>query len=122
MKKLFIPLLVALPMLMVACKGSGSSSERSIPEGERITVTFYVDFNQKIAKNVYEREIYTWGDKIAKPADPAAPLDPAYPKFLGWSLKEVIDDAGDLYDFNTKISDEFVDSFMTIDLFGIWVA
>lgn len=121
MKKLFLPLIITLPFMLMACKDNNSSS-RSIPEGEQITVTFYVDYNQKIAKNAYETYILTWGDKIKEPKKPEQTLDPANPTFLGWSLKEVIDDQKDLFDFNTKISDDFVDSFMTIDLFGIWVA
>lgn len=133
MKKLFFPFLLALPLLMTSCfsnrnnqsSGSNSSSEQNsseIPEKDKITVTFYEDLNQKIAKNIYKREVLTWGDKIERPADPSAPLDPAFPVFKGWSLKDVIDDDSDLFDFSKPLSEEFVDSYMTVDLFGIWVA
>ena len=131
MKKLIYPVLLVLPLLVTSCfknnKKSSSgdpsdSSSTSIPDQDKITVTFYEDLNQKIAKNIYKREVLTWGDKIERPVDPSVPLDPAFPVFKGWSLKDVIDDDSDLFDFSKPLSEEFVDSYMTVDLFGIWVA
>ena len=125
-KKLFISLL-AIPMVLSACsifnrKSNNSGNTGSIDEDDQITVTFYLDLNQKIAKNVYNKQILTWNQKITKPADPTEGLDPANPVFKGWSMKEIIDDDADLFNFDTKLTEDIVDSFMAIDLFGIWVA
>ena len=125
-KKLFISLL-AIPFVLSGCflinrNSNNSGKNSSIDEDEQITVTFYLDLNQKIAKNVYNKQVLTWNDKITKPTDPTEGLDPANPVFKGWSMKEIIDDDADLFDFNTKLTEDIVDSFMTVDLFGIWVA
>lgn len=132
-KRILFSFLFVLPLLMTACfknnksssnnsSGGESQSSTSIPDKDKITVTFYVDLNQKIAKNIYSQSVLTWGDKITKPADPTEALDPAFPVFKGWSLKDVIDDDSDLFDFSKPLSEEFVDSYMTVDLYGIWVA
>lgn len=115
---------------LTACKGfninsSSSSNESesssSISDKDKITVTFYADFNQKVAKNIYKQYTLTWGDKVPKPENPQK-LNDDFPNFIGWSIHEVIDDENQLFDFNTKLSDEIIDSYMTLDLFGIWDA
>lgn len=129
MKKRFIPLFLLLPLVFTGCANSKKGEEGKdgedggdTPSEELVTVNFYLDFNQKPAKIIYYTEKVSFGSKITKPADPASPIDPAYPVFKGWSTKEIIDDEKDLFDFNTKLTEDNVSYTKIFEVFGIWVA
>ena len=122
-----LALLLLSASLLVGC---GGKKEEKLPgpddvddkENGEITVNFYADYNQKIAKNIYSTQKWDFGDKVVKIAGPSTPNDPAFPNFIGWSLKEVIDDKKDLYDFSKPLTEDIVDHTNTLELFGIWFA
>ena len=102
-----------------ADSGSSSSSSVSIIE-KKVTVNFYLDFNQLEAKNVYYSTEADNGGLISQgPPTPTASNYPEFPVFKGWSQKEIIDDVNDLWDFS---KDVVVANSGTLNLFGIWVA
>ena len=132
---LFVSLL-ATTLLLAGCtgnstnnggNGSGSNSQTSESGGSSSSgstqrdyadVYFYIDYNNVDQANPYLKVQVKWGSKITKPADPTTAPDPAYPTFLGWSERPVVDDTKYLYDFETTIKNKTYDFV----LYGIWVA
>ena len=89
------------------------------------TVYFFLDYNNYDLEDdsVYlacfkwyrNRPLATSGDI---PANPTKAPDPAFPIFLGWSSKAIIDSTDDLWDMeNDTIGTDYI-----LFLFGIWVA
>ena len=96
-----------------------SSSSSTIIE-KKVTVNFYLDFNQLESKNIYyTTEVDNGGLITSLPPTPTVSNYPDFPVFKGWSKKEIIDDVNDLWDFS---SDTVVANSGTLNLFGIWVA
>lgn len=118
MKKLFIPFLFALSFSLGACGVNPDPSP--IDPTQEITVNYYLDYNQIVSKNIYLSVTVKNGSKLTKPADPTTPIFPEFPVFKGWSSKEIIDDAKDLWDFS-KNTVRVTDG-TTFNLFGIWVS
>ena len=117
MKKFTLPLLLLCLTPLVASCGK----KTTVVEYE-VTVTFYLDYNQVAAGNIYYTEVVMNGHKIEEPEKPTANQTPleAYPVFLGWSTKEVIDDTKDLWNFDKdKLQ---LENTSKLSLFGIWVA
>ena len=125
MKKLSIALSVITSFLgLAACTktnngGNGGNNSGGGNEDGKITVNFYLDYNQVSAKNVYTTQSIDNGAKLTKPTDPTSAPLPEFPVFLGWSYKEIIDNKADLWDFST---DKVQTDEPTFSLYGIWVA
>ena len=138
MKKLSLLLLLA-SFSLVACTSSRNnnsdgktdddSGQTVNPGGDdgdkidptvKITVNYYLDYNQLAAKVIYYTEEVQNGSKLTKPGDPSKGNFPEFPVFKGWSTKEVIDNVSDLWDFDKDVVS--VTSGKTFNLFGIWVA
>ena len=125
LKKLGLITLLASASLLSACSGCSNTNNDSsgnsgdIPEGY-VRVFYYVDFNQPDSGEVYYTHDYELGSKIDKPETPSVP-DPAYPVFLGWSYKEVIDNKDDLWNFDTDTLTMPYGGNM-FNIYGIWVA
>ncbi len=122
MKKNIAFILFSSLFLLVSCGGDNSSSDDSnndsssssgsVVDNNPIKVNFYTNYS--LTKTPYLKVSYPLGSKIEKPADPEA-TDPAYPDFVGWSIKTQINSESDLYDFDTVINEA-----STISLYGIW--
>ena len=98
---------------------SQTSSSTSIVE-RKVTVNFYLDYNQVLAGNVYFTTQVDNGSLITeKPANPTESNYPEFPVFKGWSNKEIIDNLDDLWNFDVDI---VIGNSGTFNLFGIWVA
>ena len=133
MKKSFIPLVLLTTTLLIGCGARRNKQEDKVlpnpdeiddKENGEVTVNFYSDFNQKIAKVIYATQSWDFGDKVVEIAGPSTAPDPAFSEFAGWSAKEVVDDLSDLFDFSTVLSKENVDDSTgkyVLDLFGIWI-
>lgn len=97
-----------------------SSSTSSTIIEKKVTVNFYLDFNQLEAKEIYyTTEVDNGGLITSLPPTPTVSNYPEFPVFKGWSKKEIIDDINDLWDFS---KDTVVANSGTLNLFGIWVA
>ena len=131
MKKLSIALLVMASFLGLAACGNnsgggsggggsgGGDSGGGTEDDGKIQINFYADFNQLNSKNVYHTYRVENGSKLTKPADPTTAPLPEFPVFLGWSVREIVDNKEDLWDFSTDVVQT---EEKTFNLFGIWVA
>lgn len=145
MKKLLIIALASLTLLAAGCNkkksggssgqasstssttetstSSSSSSKTSSSESivdRKVTVNFYVDYNQIDANNIYFTcEVENGGLITTIPDNPTESYFPDFPVFKGWSDKEIIDDLKELWDFSKDI---VVSNKGTFSLYGIWVA
>ena len=101
-------------------KTSDSESEvNPIIEGVTVTVTYYISFNDTSRTGRYQVDTVKSGEKLTKPANPTtAPLE-EFPTFKGWSLKQLINDDSDLWDFDKDI---VTGQTQSMYLYGIWVA
>ena len=112
-------------MVLTGCgcssdNGGGGDDDPQPYEG-KVTVKFYIDFNQASTTEVYSTAEVDNGSLVAEPTKPTtaqAPL-PEFPVFLGWSKKEIVDDKKDLWNFSTDKIEAEGDTFA---IFGIWVA
>ena len=126
MKKLVLPLLVLTTLALGGCKlfpsrssGGGDSGE----DDDRITVKFYLDYNQLAVDNIYYQYKVENHKKLNAPDVPSkdqAPL-PEFPVFKGWSTKQLIDDEKDLWDFSKDVM-EVQDGVDQFRLYGFWAA
>ena len=119
MKKL--ALLFLLSSLSIAGCSCNSNGEEIIIDPDLIvTVNYYVDYNDLMAKEVYHTETVKNGSKLTRPTDPTEGHFEEFPVFKGWSKKEIIDNDSDLWNFSKdKVA---VEVGSTFNLFGIWVA
>lgn len=134
MKKLRFILLPLLAFSLISCGGASDPSSKgsdsattseddpsisiSINPELEVTVNFYVDYNQIIAKEVYSTVKVKNGSKLTKPADPS-PIFPEFSVFKGWSMYEIVDDTSKLWNFDTDVVQSISSTF---NIFGIWVA
>lgn len=84
------------------------------PVDTKVTVNFYLDFNN--TETPYATQKVEKGSKLSEPVKPTEAPDPANGEFVGWSVKEVIDDPKDLWNFTTGVVED------KMNLFGIWDA
>lgn len=135
-KKLLFVSLLATTLLLAGCTGnstnnggkesgsnsqtseSGGSSSSSDQKRDYADVYFYIDYNNVDKSNPYLHLQVKWNSPITKPSDPTTAPDPAYPTFLGWSERPVVDDLKYLYNFDTPMKNKTVDFV----LYGIWVS
>ena len=99
---------------------SGNTSGSTSSENTRdyANVYFFIDYNNIDPEHPYQKVQVKWGSKITKPADPTTPPDPAFPTFLGWSERTVVDNPQFLYNFDTVVKSRTFDIY----LYGIWVS
>ena len=132
-KSIFVLSLFSIPLLLAGCKinknkssntsgGNGSNSGSNDSSGSSTSinyavVTFYIDYNNIDPEHPYAVVNATWGSAITAPSTPTAP-DPAFPTFLGWSERTVVDDPKYLYDLSKPVANKTY----TITLYGIWVS
>ena len=116
MKKIVLVLLAAgvTALSLTGCKNSSA-------DDGKITVNFYVDYNQVNANEIYHTEKVKNGSKLKKPNDPGETNFAEFPVFLGWSKKGVIDNKEDLWDFSVDRVD-VKEGVKTLNIYGIWVA
>ena len=133
MKKIILAFLVLSSFALIGCtdnnnnSGEQSSSETSSQTSssssiieKKVTVEFYMDYNQVLAGNVYFTTEVDNGSLITeKPANPTQSNYPEFPVFKGWSKKEIINDLSDLWNFETDI---VICNSGTFKLYGIWMA
>ena len=140
MKKQLFALLALSTLTMVACKGFGpnsgdksenisqtdssssesSSSEESTIIERKVTVNFYLDYNQVAAGKIYfTTEVDNGGLILEQPANPTEAPYPEFPVFKGWSAKEIINNENELWNFAT---DKVVTNQGTFSIYGFWVA
>lgn len=98
------------------------------PGEDVVTVNFYVDYNFKLQGVVYATQYVKFGGYVTKPADPTTPFHSDFTKFLGWSMKEIVDDwTADEFKFSNTTKQSTVQitkanatTETPFDLFGIW--
>lgn len=89
------------------------------------TIYFFIDYNnideedttgtKLIAKFDWYQEI-PLSESGKVPANPTNPMDPAFPRFLGWSAHTIIDQESDLWNMETDSCHSYF-----LYLYGIWV-
>ena len=133
MKRVLFSLLVLSSIALTGCieQGGSSSSGQSSQDSSqsssstsiverKVTVNFYLDYNQVLAGNVYFTTQVDNGSLITeKPANPTESNYPEFPVFKGWSNKEIIDNLDELWNFDVDI---VIGNTGTFNLYGIWVA
>lgn len=127
MKKKVLLLAVLSTFLLLGCKNGqngsssgGSNSGSNQPTEDLVTVNFYLDYNQKIVKNIYHSCKVANNSLITDiPSVPTEAPYPEFPVFKGWSYKELIASEDDLWDFTT---DKVNTNNNVMDLYGYWAA
>ena len=100
-------------MVITGCKGNNKNNQK-------ITVNFYLDYNEITANEVYYTYEIKNGSKLKEPTKPSEGTFPEFPVFKGWSHKEIIDNDADLWNFS---KDEVnLEKGSVFNMFGIWVA
>lgn len=134
-----------LALIISGCGGGSSSSSTSESSSNTSSwtsdssteglclVRFYknfsvgnieIDYDEDNAEDPYHtKEAYYWyysepNVLLEEPTTPTASDDPAFPLFLGWSEKPIINNESDLIDFTT----DKVPSREVYTLYGIWVS
>ena len=135
MKKVLFPLFILTSLALVGCteNNGGSSSNQGGESGNtssstpiddgKITVYFYLDYNQVTIENVYHSYRIENNSLLQEPPTPEtkdAPL-PQFSVFKGWSVKQIIDNEDDLWDFSSDIMSlgQYINAFR---LYGQWAA
>ena len=116
MKKLVLTLLVAsfATIGVAACKKKSTSNNK-------ITVNFYLDYNEIASGEVYYTYEVKNGSKLKEPPTPTQGTFPEFPTFKGWSHREIIDKDEDLWDFSKDVA-KTEEGYSEFNMFGIWVA
>lgn len=140
MKKIFLGLLIASSLLIAGCNSSKSGTTPT-PDGDntdvnpdtpvtptdpddgKITIKFYLDYNQIMVDNCYATYKVDNNSKLTEPTRPTsadAPL-PEFPVFKGWSKKQIVDNDADIWNFETDVVN-LESGYKTFRLYGYWVA
>lgn len=98
---------------------SKSSSSTSKDPSSKVKVVYLINYNGIVTDPWATDEVIA-GTLLTRPIDPTSAdcPDPAYPIFLGWSKRPLVDDVEDLWNFAT---DTFEYQSNTFYMYGIWV-
>lgn len=89
------------------------------------TIFFFIDYNNIDENDTTGTKLlasFRWYQDVPLissdniPSDPTTPMDPAFPRFLGWSAHTIIDQESDLWD----MANDSCHSYF-LYLYGIWV-
>lgn len=117
-KTLLVSLLMVSALMVVGCKNKkGNTSE----DDGKITVNFYLDYNQITAGEIYYTYRIENNSKLTKPADPTEGKYPEFTVFKGWSSKELIYNMDELWNFDTDVMN-VKEGYRTFNMFGQWVS
>lgn len=116
MKKLALAFLAA-GMAVVSMTGCFKNNKNN----QKVTVNFYLDYNEITSKEVYYSCEVKNGSKLKEPERPTQGTFPEFPVFKGWSHKELIDNEEDLWDFS-KDKVQVENGQTTFIMVGFWVA
>lgn len=144
--KSFLPLL-ALSILLVGCgdthndssssESGGGENSSSIDSSSSLEATVLVRFFKSYSygdieigydenngddpyhlEDAYDYYYAVPGSLFVEPETPTTPDDPAFPYFIGWSEKPIVDSESDLIDFTS----DTVPNRELYTLYGIWVS
>lgn len=100
--------------------GSQTSSSTSKPNEKKIKVYFFTSYDYFDKETAHAVQEVVYGGKLTKPTNPTCP-DEAYPTFLGWSERPVVDQDRFIIDFSTYTVTKDT-TVKELYIYGIWVA